>query len=46
LDAVSRANSSLGSYCVTSQGKSSLPGPAAQIGSSCSIAGQTGLVTN
>jgi hypothetical protein len=46
LDAVSRANSSLGSFCVTSQGKSSLPGPAAQIGSSCSSGGQTGLVTN
>jgi hypothetical protein len=46
LDAVSRANSSVGSFCVTSQGKSPLPGPAAPIGSSCSTGGKTGLVTN
>jgi hypothetical protein len=46
LDAVSRANSNVGSFCVTPQGKSLLPGPAAQIGSSCSTGGKTGLVTN
>ena len=46
LDAVSRANQRLGTFCVTSQGKAPLPGPAAQIGSECSSGGQKGLVTN
>lgn len=49
LDSVSRANQAnqkLGTFCVTSQGKSPLPGPAAPIGSECSTGGQKGLVTN
>lgn len=49
LDAVSRANQAtqkLGTFCVTSQGKAALPGPAAPIGSPCSSGGQNGLVTN
>jgi hypothetical protein len=49
LDAVSRANQAnqrLGTFCVTSQGKSALPGPAAPIGSPCASGGQNGLVTN
>ena len=52
LDAVSRANQAsqtgqrLGTFCVTSQGKSALPGPAAPIGSACTSGGQNGLVTN
>ena len=49
LDSVSRANQAnqrLGTFCVTSQGKSPLPGPAAPIGSECGNGGQKGLVTN
>ena len=49
LDAVSRANQAsqrLGTFCLTSQGKSALPGPAAPIGSACASGGQNGLVTN
>jgi len=49
LDSVSRtnqANQRLGTFCVTSQGKSPLPGPAAPIGSECANGGQKGLVTN
>ena len=55
LDAVSRANQASqagqpnqkpGTFCVTSQGKSPLPGPAQPIGSACSGGGQSGFVTN
>jgi hypothetical protein len=49
LDSVSRANQAnqrLGTFCVTSQGKSSLPGPGQPIGSECASGGQKGLVTN
>jgi hypothetical protein len=49
LDAVSRANQAnqrLGTFCVTSQGKSPLPGAAQPIGGECSNGGQKGLVTN
>ena len=49
LDAVSRANQAsqkLGTYCVTSQGKSAMPGPAQPIGNECSSGGQKGYVTN
>ena len=49
LDAVSRANQAnqkLGTFCVTSLGKSSLPGAAAPIGSECANGGQKGFVTN
>ena len=49
LDSVSRANQAnqkLGTFCVTSQGKMPLPGPAAPIGSECGNGGQKGLVTN
>lgn len=49
LDTVSRANQAnqrLGTFCVTSQGKSPLPGAAQPIGSECANGGQKGLVTN
>lgn len=49
LDSVSRANQAnqrLGTFCVTSQGKSALPGAAQPIGSECTNGGQKGLVTN
>jgi hypothetical protein len=49
LDSVSRANQAnqkLGTFCVTSQGKTPLPGSAAPIGSECANGGQKGLVTN
>jgi hypothetical protein len=49
LDSVSRANQAsqkLGTFCVTSQGKSPLPGAAQPIGSECASGGQKGLVTN
>ena len=49
LDVVSRANQAnqgLGTFCVTSQGKSALPGPAQPVGSACASGGQSGFVTN
>lgn len=50
LDTLSAANRSVGSFCVTGQGKALMPGPAAKIGSQCSVttpAGAvSGLVTN
>lgn len=46
LDAVSRSNRNLGSYCVTPQGKVAMPGAASQIGSACTAGGKNGLVTN
>jgi hypothetical protein len=49
LDSVSRANQAsqrLGTFCVTSQGKSPLTGAAQPIGSECSNGTEKGLVTN
>ena len=46
LDAVEPGQQQPRKFLRDITGKSSLPGPAAQIGSSCSIGGQTGLVTN
>ena len=50
LDTLSAANRGVGSFCVTGQGKTLMPGPAARIGSHCSVTTPTGqaggLVTN